>query len=103
MCPVSPLLSFSCLLALLTPGLLPERNNVEQLYAKVLKPRKKLNRDMSKESKEPLTNGSPHAIEDSSPPPAHIAGKSEEHAEHMRWPYAYWDCYLMTAVTGIVR
>jgi hypothetical protein len=58
-------------------GLLPQQNNVEELYAKVQKPRdrKKANKDSSSAGKEMMMNGSNHTVEDSSPPPIPVSGE----------------------------
>jgi ubiquitin-associated SH3 domain-containing protein len=58
-------------------GLLPEQKNVEELYAKVQKPRdrkKAANKEPAREGKEMMVNGSNHTVEDSSPPPLPVAG-----------------------------
>ena len=50
---------------------------MEELYAKVQKPRdrKKAVKEVTREGKEMMVNGSNHAIEDSSPPPLPVAGR----------------------------
>lgn len=66
------------------PGLLPQQNNVEELYAKVQKPRDRKKPAVNKDpptppptsgGKEVMVNGGTHPIEDSSPPPPHSTGK----------------------------
>ena len=51
---------------------------MEELYAKVQKPRdrKKVPKEPSREGKEMMVNGGNHTMEDSSPPPIPVAGKS---------------------------
>ena len=65
-------------------GLLPQQINVEELYAKVQKPRdrkKAANKETAaaaaagkEKEKEMMMNGSTHSMEDSSPPPLPVAG-----------------------------
>ena len=66
-------------------GLLPQQINVEELYAKVQKPRdrkKAANKETAaaaaagkeKEKEMMMMNGSTHSMEDSSPPPLPVAG-----------------------------
>ena len=49
---------------------------MEELYAKVQKPRdrKKPSKEVTRDGKELLMNGSGHAMEDSSPPPLPVSG-----------------------------
>ena len=57
---------------------MPQQNNVEELYAKVQKPRDRKKAAANKEppvGKDLMMNGSNHTIEDSSPPPLPVAGE----------------------------
>lgn len=80
-------------IALLPAGLLPEQNNVEELYAKVQKPRdrKKHNKEVTREGKELMMNGSSH-VEDSSPPPLPVSGISS----HMQTCRLHMTCVAYT-------